>query len=109
LCVNGGWPGGVPGVGRGGAPAAGARSLELLGGKFGVACPDPVDSTRPKIVTTHPCRCTRSAPGSAPRLLILPVSLTVRSQPAMIEMGPPPGAWLAPVPPIVPTDSTNPS
>src|SRR5262245_59934082 len=75
----------------------------------------PVDSTRPKIWSLHPAlRSTRSAPESAPRLLTLPRALgplseMVRSQLEMTVIGPPPGAWLAQLPEIVPADSTRPS
>src|SRR5262249_1177939 len=55
----------------------------------GTMCPGPVDSTSPKIVTSQPCRCTRSAPGSPPRPATTPVPPTTPPQHTPIPIGPP--------------------
>ena len=57
------------------------------------AWPEAVDSTRPKISTVQASKCTKSAPGSLPLLLMTPVPLTVNVEEpiAMIEIVPPPG------------------
>ncbi len=58
----------------GSAAADSAASEQLFAGLLGTACPGPSTPRARRSRTTQPCRCTRSAPGSMPRLSTLPVS-----------------------------------
>src|SRR5215472_7385790 len=69
-------------------------ALQWFGGFTGKACPPAstaIDCTMPKMSTSQPSRWTRSAPGSLPSLLTLPVSPTVSLQPEISVSVPPPG------------------
>src|SRR6185295_5738356 len=53
----------------------------------GFCCPGPLDSTRPATRIASPSRCTRSAPGPPPRLLIFPADPSSKAPEATITIG----------------------
>src|SRR5262245_26308462 len=75
---------------------SGLPSVSRQCGPPGGPWPSPVDSTIPEISTSQPSRWTRSAPGSSPRLLTKPFTLS--EHPATTLIGPPPGTGGAPAP-----------
>src|SRR5262245_17016540 len=86
--------------------------LQWFAGLLGSACPPlpaAVDRPSPFTTTSHPSRCTKSAPGSLPSLLTIPSGVIVSAHPAFSVIGPPPGGCVLPTPDSPPNDRTSPS